>query len=125
MRLTLQPLYPYSPGCLGSLSLASNVLLAQHQFPFKYSHHDAMVSADSDRCISWDRDRVTAIIKEYTGTGDQGLPDWCRHQPPCRILAFLKEVFNRPRPDPGGRTNHQALVDATDLLESIERAGKA
>jgi hypothetical protein len=92
----------YVSGCLGSLQRSSDVLLQQYNFPYKYEERDCLISDYSDRMISREFERMTALIKEFTGSGDQRLPQWAMGAMPEKVMEFLKNAFQREVPNKPG-----------------------
>lgn len=85
---------PYNPGEMGSLGRASYMLLRQFQFPDEYdSDFDKLITADHDRCMSWDYEHARRCFNEYTGTGELGLEGWLGRQADEKIMAFLKDIL--------------------------------
>lgn len=95
---------PYQAGQLGSFGTARYMLLAQHQFPVwpkgVVDKRDEYVSADHDRCLSWDYEHANAAFKRHTNTGELGFSGWVGKSHPEAILAFLVDILKV-----GGRCN--------------------
>jgi len=88
------PAEPYRHGAMGSLGDASYMLLRQFNFPDTYAPAlDKHITADHDRCMSWDYKHVSRCFEKHTGTGELGLQDWLRRATDENVLAFLSDIL--------------------------------
>lgn len=89
-------------GDMGSLGQASNKLIQQFNFPFRYEEDEQLIQADHDRMFEWDYTHTTETFKRHMATGSMGLPCWVQqHATDDQVLELLKDLFkvNETYPD--------------------------
>lgn len=91
--IEVYPSTPYKHGALGSFGDAAYMLIRQNDFPKSYREDEQLITADHDRCISWDYDHFKGCCKRYVGSGELAIGDWARRAPPDEIMAFLIDVL--------------------------------
>jgi len=85
---------PYRDGEMGSFGKASYMLLHQFQFHDMYdSDLDKLITADHDRCMSWDFKHARRCFEEHTGTGELHFETWSRRQSNEKVISFLKDIL--------------------------------
>lgn len=81
-------------GDMGSLGRASNKLIKQFNFPFRYGNDEQLIQADHDRMYEWDYQHTTDAFRRHMTTGGMGLPCWVQqHATDAQVIALLKDLF--------------------------------
>jgi hypothetical protein len=69
------------------------MLLRQYQFPDTFEENEKHITADHDRCISWDSKHAMGCFKRHTGVGELGFESWLPRVDDVAIMAFLKDIL--------------------------------
>lgn len=83
----------YRSCSLGSLARTSYMYLRQFQFPDTYDGRDKHMTADSDRCFSWDYEHVRRCFTQHTGTGELGFESWVLGATDQQIMGFIQDIL--------------------------------
>lgn len=87
-------------GDLGSFGKAEYRLMRQYKFPSEFDQHkDKFTTADHDRCLMWDHNHATRVIREHTGGGDQRIGQWAQTASEKAIFDFLIAILKTDEKD--------------------------
>ena len=89
----------YRHGAMGSFGKADGMLLSQRDFPDTFDERDKLMSADHDRCFSWDHEHTDLAFKTHTKGGPPGgFEQWAQGASAEAAFAFLKDVLKAKAP---------------------------
>ncbi|MEK7089472.1 MAG: hypothetical protein AAB920_01495 [Patescibacteria group bacterium] len=92
-RRSMMKANPYRFDVMGSFGDAELMLLRQFQFPNEYEEREKVMSADHDRCLTWDYEHTRLCFMEYTGTGELGFEYWVHTANDEDVIKFLKDIL--------------------------------
>ena len=82
-------------GDLGSLGNGAYVLQRQHNYPDTYDDRDVVWTVDHDRV---DFSLARRCYEKHMKTGDMGLGRWAQTASKEKVIAFLADMMQEPKP---------------------------